>query len=98
MVRRCEISRRRQATGGNYGEVVQRLHEKCNVKEGEGFDPCRVVNVVLADDDVLSNMALRNMIEQQPGKYQVFPFYNGLAVFLLILTLCIGIRVLRATE
>jgi len=34
----------------------------------------------LADDDGLSNMALRNIIEQA-GKYQVFAFYNGKDVF-----------------
>jgi CheY-like chemotaxis protein len=35
------------------------------------------VRILLADDEVLSNTALRVMIEEG-GKYQVNPFFNGL--------------------
>lgn len=39
---------------------------------------------MLADDDLLSNLAMRGMIESL-GKYQVFSFYNGGEVLIILL-------------
>ncbi len=67
--------------GGNYGQVIDEMFDKYNVKSTDAYNPCNVVKIILADDDVLSNLALRSMIEQA-GAYQVFPFYNGVDVSL----------------
>lgn len=40
------------------------------------------IKVLLADDDLLCNLAMRGLIEGI-GKYQVFSFYNGVDVFII---------------
>jgi hypothetical protein len=62
--------------GGNYGQIVDELYKKYNVPGPESFNPCRVAKLILADDESLSNLALRSMIERE-GKFQIFSFYNG---------------------
>ncbi len=69
---------KRQVLGGSYGNMVDELYRKCHVKAADFYNPCSVVNVLLADDDVLSNMALKKIVESS-GNYRVFPFYNGLS-------------------
>ncbi len=64
---------------GSYGKLVEKVLRKHQTTEYENLNPCKVAKILLADDDGLSNMALRSMIEQS-GKYQVFSFYNGLDV------------------
>ncbi len=56
--------------------------------EKDGYNnPCRVVNVLLADDDVFCNATLASIIETS-GQYRVFPFYNGAAVCKFFETRC----------
>ena len=59
--------------------MVEELYNKCNVNKATAYNPCTVVKIILADDDILSNLALRKMIEED-GQYQVFSFYNGVDV------------------
>jgi len=63
--------------GGGFGQMIEDLYQKFNVEAGEQFNPTKIIKIILADDDILSNLALRNMIEQGGG-YQVFQFYNGM--------------------
>ena len=62
--------------GGNYAHIVDELYRKYGMVGAESFNPCRVAKLILADDESLSNLALRSMIERE-GKYQIFSFYNG---------------------
>ncbi len=71
-----------QTISGNYGTIIDAMHQKYRGQEQqqEGYyNPCSVAKILLADDDVLSNLALRSMIEQS-GLYRVFTFYNGVDV------------------
>ena len=72
-------NRRRETIGGGYGQVVEELYHKYNVKDQERFNPCKIAKIMLADDDIMNNLAMRTMIEHD-GKYQVFSFYNGVEV------------------
>ena len=65
--------------GGGYNQVIEGLYHKFNVKESDVFNPCKITKIILADDDPLSSMLLRRMIEEG-GKYQVFQFCNGVDV------------------
>ena len=71
--------RRKQTIGGDYGKTIEELFNKYNVNKETAYNPCTVVKILLADDDILSNLALRKMIEED-GQYQVFAFYNGVDV------------------
>lgn len=61
--------------------LISDLHEKCK-DDGEFFSSSET-KILLADDDPMSNYALRGMIERS-GKFQVIPCYNGLEVKHLI--------------
>eukprot|EP01022_Parablepharisma_sp_SALTPOND_P023728 TRINITY_DN50_c1_g1_i1.p1 TRINITY_DN50_c1_g1~~TRINITY_DN50_c1_g1_i1.p1 ORF type:complete len:966 (-),score=71.76 TRINITY_DN50_c1_g1_i1:1283-4180(-) len=80
-----ERNRLKQAISGNYGNIVDEVYEKYNKKQEAYYNPCTIAKVLLADDDILSNLALRSMIEQT-GLYKVFTFYNGVDVSPLTFT------------
>ncbi len=72
--------RRRKTIGGTYGKLVDALYRKYNMTAKDGYsNPCRVINVLLADDDVFCNTTLTTIIESS-GQYRVFPFFNGSSV------------------
>ena len=56
--------------------MIEELYHKYNIEEKEQFNPCKIVKILLADDDVFSNFLLRKLLEDS-GEYQVFQFYNG---------------------
>lgn len=72
--------------GGGYNQVIEGLYNKYHIKESEVFNPCKISKIILADDEPLSNMLMRRMIEEG-GKYQVFQFYNGVDVINKLITL-----------
>jgi hypothetical protein len=59
---------------------VQEVYEKYYGPEGGVANPLSEPKILLADDDIFSNMALRSMIESS-GQYHVHSFYNGADVF-----------------
>jgi hypothetical protein len=65
--------------GGDYSRMVDELYKEYNVNKDKAYNPCTIVKILLADDDVLSNSALRRMIEQD-AKYQVTNCFNGVEV------------------
>lgn len=68
---------------GTFGSTVEALFKCYKISVGDGYkNPCRVINVVLADDDVFCNATTTKIIEAS-GQYRVFPFYNGNAVLIL---------------
>lgn len=64
-------------TSAYYDKILGELCNKYNVKEHDHFNPYKVTRILLADDEILSNTALRAMLEEE-GKCQVTPFFNGL--------------------
>ena len=55
----------------NFGKIVEDLYKKCSVNVSEQFNPNKLIKILFADDDVMSNMTLKSMIENEK-KYVVF--------------------------
>jgi hypothetical protein len=64
---------------GNYGQTINELHKKFHLTNAESFNPCNCGTIILADDDTISNMTLKKMLEAT-NKYQIVSCYNGLEV------------------
>ena len=67
--------------GGGYNQLVEKLHTKFNMTGNDGFNPCKITRILLADDDPISNYSLKAMIEQD-SNYQVVSYYNGADVLI----------------
>ena len=73
--------RRRETMGGGYNQLVEKLHTKFNMSGNDGFNPCKITRILLADDDAISNYSLKAMIEQD-SDFQVVSYSNGAEVLI----------------
>ena len=79
LVRICLRPKRKLTFGGRYCPTIEEMYDISKVSPAERIKPWKVAKIILADDDVLSSMALRAMIEST-REYKAVPFYNGLEV------------------
>eukprot|EP00831_Metopus_contortus_P008918 TRINITY_DN13441_c0_g2_i1.p1 TRINITY_DN13441_c0_g2~~TRINITY_DN13441_c0_g2_i1.p1 ORF type:complete len:381 (-),score=60.68 TRINITY_DN13441_c0_g2_i1:30-1007(-) len=67
---------RKQTIAGDNINTIDELYQNYNISSWESMNHYKILNIMIADDDSLSNNLLQNLIEKV-GKFQVFPFFNG---------------------
>lgn len=70
--------RKKDLITNEYGKLVADLHSAVKSKE-KLFNPCMMIKIILADDEIISRSAVQSMIESSE-KYHVFAFSNGIEV------------------
>ena len=67
----------RQSTQEQYDQILEEIKQKQRESMSSlGNTNEKLVKLLLADDDVFSNLAVKTMIEKT-GKYQIFSCFNG---------------------
>lgn len=73
--------------------MVNDLYTKFNRRDSEYCNPYNVFKIIMADDDIMCNTALKTMLEKL-GKIQVYSFYNGVNVIFFCNYPFVGLQML----
>lgn len=74
------FNRKERQSLGEREKLVENLYEDLKNNNDEPYTLSKLSKVLLADDDVMSNITLRGMIERS-GKFHIISCYNGLEVY-----------------